>query len=132
MMTAITNPTESPIPPMTAIKLIVVRRTASFTALDVLRDADRPDQTGIQDGSGGEQRVASLGVAVADDGVGCGLAGVQRLLHLGPEWRVVVLAHGRAVRVGQHDPGGIGGDDATLHLGGGSADQSVERRSRLQ
>ena len=32
MMTAITNPMESPIPPMMAIKLMVVRRTASFTA----------------------------------------------------------------------------------------------------
>jgi hypothetical protein len=61
-------------------------------ALDVLRDANRPDQTRIQDRRGGEQCVGSFGVAVADLGVRRGLVGLQSLLHpqLFSEWNAQI------------------------------------------
>jgi hypothetical protein len=69
---------------------------------------------------------------MADLGVRRGFVGLQSLLHLGSGRRVEVLAHRLTFGVGKHDPGGIGGDDTPLHLRGGSADQTVERRPLFQ
>ena len=75
MMTAITNPTESPIPPMTAIKLMVVRRTASFTLWMSFVMRTAPIRPGSRTGAAANNASAPLVSLWRISALGVGLVG---------------------------------------------------------
>ncbi len=119
-------PINRPAPPITVISPIVVSRTASFTSWMFLVIRTAPIRPSSITGAAATMISACSVSLYRRRASARGFGGVERRLDLGSQGRVVVLAHGGPVRVGEHLAVAVHDDHAAVHLQGVAGDQPVE------